>query len=245
MTTPDPDLRDVQDQKHPWYFRFLVFLITRFGAALVWCWFKTLRTEVINGPAEKALRGKQTMFYTCWHRTVVLALYFWRFRGGWLLASASKDGEFAAGLIRAFRNVPIRGSSSRGGRAAIVQMVENLKSGVSGGLIPDAPKGPSRVAKAGALVVAQRSGLPIIPTTFAAAPCLRLRTWDGTVIPYPFARFVTKFGEPFFVDPALEGEAFERRLSELEAVMNRDADELDALVRMPPIPPRRPKAGPY
>ena len=74
--------------------------------------------------------------------------------------------------------------------------------------------------------------------------CLRLRTWDGTVIPYPFARFVTKFGEPFYVDPTLEGEAFEARLRELEAILNRDADELDAMVNMPPIPPRRVRPTP-
>ena len=123
MTPTEPDLRDVQDQKHPWLFRFLVFTVTRLGAAFVWLWFKTLRTEVINGAMEKELRAKHTMFYSCWHRTVLFALYFWRFRGGWLLASASKDGEWAAGLIGAFRNVAIRGSSSRGGRAAIVQMV--------------------------------------------------------------------------------------------------------------------------
>ena len=226
------DVRDVQDQKHPWQFRLLVRVVTSFGAALVWCWFKTLRTEVINGAMEKQLRAKQTMFYAPWHRGVLFALYFWRWRKGWLLASASKDGEWAAGLIKRFGNIPIRGSSSRGGRAAIVQMVEHLKAGVSGGLIPDAPKGPARICKPGALVVAQRSGLPIIPTTVAAHPCIRLKSWDRTIIPLPFARFVTKFGDPFHVDPSLEGEAFDARLRELEEILNRDADELDAYVGM-------------
>jgi lysophospholipid acyltransferase (LPLAT)-like uncharacterized protein len=228
----DADLRDVQDQKHPWQFRLLVRVVTSLGAALVWCWFKTLRTEVINGAMERELRTRHTMFYAVWHRGVLFALYFWRWRRGWLLASASKDGEWAAGLIKRFRNIPIRGSSSRGGRAAIKQMVEHLKAGMSGGLIPDAPKGPARKCKAGALVVAQRAGVPIIPTTVAAHPCIRLKSWDRTIIPLPFARFVTKFGEPFYVDPALEGEAFEARLRELEEIMNRDADELDAYVGM-------------
>ena len=229
---PAEDLRDVQDQRHPWQFRLLVYVLTAFGAIFVWCLFKTLRTEVINGAMEKELRRKHAMFYAPWHRGVLISLYFWRWRRGWLLASASKDGEWATGLIRRFGNIPIRGSSSRGGRAAIKQMVEHLQRGVSGGLIPDAPKGPARVAKAGALVVAQRAGVPIIPTTFAVHPCIRLKSWDRTIIPLPFARFVTKFGEPFHVDPALEGEAFERRLRELEELLNRDADEVDAYVGM-------------
>ena len=74
--------------------------------------------------------------------------------------------------------------------------------------------------------------MPIIPATFGAHPCIRLKSWDRTILPLPFARFVTKFGEPFYVDPSLEGEAFEARLKQLEELMNREADELDAYVGM-------------
>jgi lysophospholipid acyltransferase (LPLAT)-like uncharacterized protein len=228
----DGDLRDVQDQNHPWPFMLSVHVVTWIAAAIVWLWFKTLRAEVINGAEERELRKQHTMFYTSWHRGLLFTLYFWRWRRGWLLASPSKDGEWATGLIKRFGNFPIRGSSSRGGRAAIKQMVESLKRGVPGGLVPDAPKGPARRCKAGALVVAQRAGVPIIPATFAAHPCIRLRSWDRTIIPLPFARFVAKFGEPFHVDPSLQGRAFDERLQQFEELMNREADELDAYVGM-------------
>jgi lysophospholipid acyltransferase (LPLAT)-like uncharacterized protein len=228
----DDAVRDVQDMKHPWHFRLLVRVGTTLAAVLVWCWFKTLRTEVINGAQEKARRKQQAVVYASWHRGVLFALYFWRWEKGWLLASASKDGEWATGLIKRFGNFPIRGSSSRGGRAAIKQMVECLKSGVSGGLVPDAPKGPAGTCKAGALIVAQRAGAPIIPATFAAHPCIRLKSWDRTILPLPFARFVAKFGEPFYVDPSLEGEEFEARRKELEQLMDREAAELDAYLGM-------------
>jgi len=219
-------VRDVQ-VVHPWHFRLLVFVVTSLGAAIVWCWFKTLRVTYVNGPWEKEQRKKGPMFYAIWHRGVLYAIYFWRFRRGWLLASASKDGEWAAGLIKRAGNIPIRGSSSRGGRQAIVQMVDALKGGMSGGLIPDAPKGPARVSKPGALVVAQRSGVPVIPTAFAAERAWRLKSWDRTIIPKPFSRFVVKFGEPFSVDPGLEGEAFDKRLAEFDAAMNRLTDDVD------------------
>ena len=227
VTTASEDARDAV-VVHPWHFRLLVYVVTSLGAAIVFCWWKTLRVTVINGEMERELRKKGPMFYAPWHRGVLWALYFWRWRKGWLLASASKDGEWATGLIRRFGNIPIRGSSSRGGRAAIVKMVEHLKAGISGGLIPDAPKGPARVSKPGVLVVAQRAGVDIVPVAIAAERCWRLKSWDQTIIPKPFSRFVVKFAEPFKVDPALEGAAFEQRLREFDKVMNDLADEVDA-----------------
>lgn len=229
---PDESLRDAT-VVHPWHFRLLVFAVTRLGAALVWCWMKTLRVTVINGEQELALRQKQTLSYAIWHRGMLIALWFWRFRRGWLLASASKDGEWAAGMMRAYGNIAIRGSSSRGGRAAIVQMVDHLRRGIPGGLISDAPRGPARVSKPGALVVAQRAGVPVIPTAFAARRAFRVKSWDRTIIPRPFSRLYVKYGDPFWVDPSLEGEAFEKRLVEFDAVMNQLADDVDALAGEP------------
>lgn len=172
---------------------------------------------------------------------MLVALWFWRFRGGWLLASASKDGEWAAGMMRAYGNIALRGSSSRGGRAAIVQMVDHLKRGIDGGLISDAPRGPARVSKPGSLVIAQRGGVPIIPTAFAAAGAWRVKSWDRTIIPKPFSRLYVKYGEPFTVDPSLEGEAFEKRLQEFDDVMNQLADDVDKLAGSPlePWPDRK------
>ena len=230
----DDDIREVQDLRHPWHFRLLVFVVTSLGAFIVWLVFKTLRTEVIGGEQEKELRKETAMLYACWHRSVLITLYFWRFRKGFYLASASKDGEWAVGLIKRFGNWAIRGSSSRGGKAAIRQMVDHLQRGISGGIIPDAPKGPARQAKIGALVVAQRSGKPLVPVSFAIHPCIRVKSWDRTIIPLPFAKFVTKFGEPFYVDPSLEGPALEARMKELETILNRDADEVDRRAGMKP-----------
>lgn len=218
--------RDVQ-VRHPWHFRLLVRVVTTIGAIVLWCWFRTIRITVINGAEEKVLRTKGPILYATWHRGVLCTIWFWRWRGGFYLASASKDGEWAAGLVRCFGNVTIRGSSSRGGRAAMAQMVDALKSGVSGGIIPDAPRGPARVSKPGALVVAQRSGCTLLPVALAMEHGIRLKSWDRTMLPRPFTRFVAKFGEPFHVDPALEGEAFARRLAEFDIVMNRLADDVD------------------
>lgn len=236
MTSPPPaasagesaseELRDVQ-VRHPWHFRLLVRVVTGIGALVLWCWFRSLRFTVINGAEEKVLRAKGPILYATWHRGFLFTVYFWRGRGGFYLASASKDGEWGAGLVRWFGNVTIRGSSSRGGRTAIVGMIEALKNGLCGGIVPDGPKGPARVSKPGPLIVAQRSGCVILPTAFAMEHGIRLKSWDRSMLPRPFSRCVAKFGEPFYVDPSLEGDAFARRLEELNAEMNRITDDAD------------------
>lgn len=214
--------------RHPWHFRLLVFLVSGLAATIILLWFKTLRLTVINGEKERQWRKEGPMVYAIWHQGVLFAPYFWRWRKGWLLASASRDGEWVAGIIHRLGNVTIRGSSSRGGRIAIQQMVEHLKAGISGGIIPDAPKGPAFTCKPGILVVAQRAGVPVIPTQFGFERAKRLRSWDRTLIPMPFSRAVVKFGEPFRVDPSLEGESFDRRLAEFAEIMKRDAAEIEA-----------------
>lgn len=229
MTTPRPaeELRDLQFRQ-PWHFRLLVRVVTTIGAAVLWCWFRSLRMTVINGEQEKALRAKGPILYATWHRGFLATVYFWRCRGGFYLASASKDGEWGAGLVHRFGNITIRGSSSRGGRAATAEMIDALKKGICGGLLPDGPKGPARVSKPGVLLVAQKSGCTLLPTAFGMEHGLRLKSWDRSMLPRPFTRFVAKFGEPFYVDPSLEGEAFARRLAEFDVEMNRLTDEVDA-----------------
>ncbi len=231
---PDPgDAADRRDEqvRHPWHFRLLVFAVTRLFAIALWALCRSVRLSVIGGEEERRLRARGPMFYATWHRGVLFAIYFWRCRNGNYMASASRDGEWAVGLIRALGNRAVRGSSSRGGRVAIQRMVEELQAGHPCGLNPDAPRGPAQVAKPGALAIAQRAGVPIVPVQFAFERCIRLKSWDRTMIPLPFTRGVVKFGEPFAVDPALEGEAFERRRVEFEAVMNRVTDEVDAYFR--------------
>jgi lysophospholipid acyltransferase (LPLAT)-like uncharacterized protein len=232
--TVETEDRRVVLERHPLPYRILIRAVTFFGAMVLLVWYKTLRVTVIGGETERELRRKQTMFYATFHRGVIWTIYFWRWRKGFYLASSSKDGEWAVGLIKAFGNHAVRGSSSRGGKLAIQGMVDALRSGISGGIIPDAPKGPERVCKIGTLVAAQRAGVSIVPVAIHADRCWRLRGWDRTIFPKPFSRFVVKFGEPFTVDPALSGPALEARLAEFDAVMNRIADDADTFFGAPP-----------
>lgn len=99
------------------------------------------------------------------------------------------------------------------------------------GFFPGRPR-PERRSKPGILALAQRAGVPIVPVTFSCRPCVRIKSWDRTILPLPFARLVAKYGEPLLPGVPLEGAAFDARLRELDDALNRDADEVDADVGM-------------
>ncbi|MCZ6688276.1 MAG: lysophospholipid acyltransferase family protein [Planctomycetota bacterium] len=209
-------------------FRLAVYLLTGLAAVGLWCWFKTLRLEIVGEEHDPFKHGKGPVIYTTWHRSFLFGVYFLRGRRGYTMASRSKDGEWAAGLVQRFGNRTVRGSSSRRGGPALHGLIEKLKEGSSGSLVTDAPLGPARKSKPGILLCAQKSGVPILPMQFAAKWCVRLNSWDRTILPLPFSRFVVKFAEPFEVDPDLEKEEFDRRLGELDVVLNQLTDEVDA-----------------
>ena len=72
-------------------------------------------------------------------------------------------------------------------------------SPVSAGIIVDGPRGPALEAKVGALVIARETGLPVVPDTWWSNRLLRVKSWDRTIVPLPFARIVFAFEEAICV----------------------------------------------
>ncbi|MCR4316982.1 MAG: lysophospholipid acyltransferase family protein [Planctomycetes bacterium] len=216
-----------EGRKQPWHFRLTVYVVTGFMSIVLRLWFATLKPTIIGREIEDAALKSGPVIYATWHQGVIYALWYRRDRKLALMASSSKDGEWAAQLVHHFGNAAVRGSSSRDGLKALVEIIRAVKNGVSVGLLPDAPRGPARISKPGALVIAQKTGRPIIPIQFMAEKCFRLKSWDRTMIPMPCSRFVLKYGEPFFVDPNLRGDDFEKRRREFDDAMNNLAEEMD------------------
>ncbi len=135
-------------------------------------------TDVPNAPAVIAF----------WHGAMLPVWYRYRRRGATALVSASPDGALLAGYLeRSLRyERVIRGSSSRGGSEALALVVEALAERPCL-ITPDGPRGPARQAKAGALVAAQRAGVPVVAVGWWCRRAVRLRSWDGMRIPLPFS----------------------------------------------------------
>jgi lysophospholipid acyltransferase (LPLAT)-like uncharacterized protein len=139
------------------------------------------------------------------------------------MTSENFDGEWIAGIIERFGYGTARGSTSRGARKALLQLVREMAAGRPAGFAVDGPRGPVRVAQPGAVWLAQATGNPVLPFHLEADRHWALRSWDRSQIPKPFSTVALAVGEPFDV-PAEAGEAsveaarvkLEERLRELE-----------------------------
>src|SRR5687768_14335560 len=128
---------------------------------------------------EAASQTGKVPIYTFWHNRVFLATYFWQRRRIVVLTSRSFDGEYIARFIQRFGYGAVRGSSTRGAVGALVEMVRLMRAGCPAAFTIDGPKGPRYVAKMGAVLLAKKTGNPILPFTITAARLWTARkSWD-------------------------------------------------------------------
>lgn len=144
----------------------------------------------------EALERKNASFILAfWHCKLLLMQYALRGRPVTALISRHGDGELIARTMARFGHAAARGSSTRGGAAALREAIRVARAGGSIAITPDGPKGPARIAKVGVVEIARATGLPILPVSVAYSRCKRLASWDGFEIPLPFSRMVIAYGE--------------------------------------------------
>ena len=134
-----------------------------------------------------------------WHGRILPATVFFKNRGIVVITSQNFDGEWIAGIIRRFGYGTARGSSSRGGARALVQLRRDLAAGRPAGFTLDGPRGPARVAQPGAVFLAGATGYPILPFHFEASRFWEMNSWDRTQVPKPFSRVALAIGAPLHV----------------------------------------------
>jgi len=189
--------------------------IAALGSTLRW------RTEGLEHLETIARSGRQPVM-AFWHGRILPATFFFRRRGIVVMTSENFDGEWIAGIIERFGYGTARGSTSRGGRKALLQLAREMAAGRAAGFAVDGPRGPARVAQPGAVWLAQATGNPVLPFHLEADRQWSLRSWDRTQIPKPFSTVALTVGKPFDVPPGGDGaieEArvkLEERLRELE-----------------------------
>src|SRR5262249_47421810 len=148
-------------------------LIIRFaGLALYWlirAIGATLKFEVIGWEHHSE---SEPLVYCFWHNRIPIATFFWRRRGIVVMSSRSSDSEYIAGFIQRFGYGTAKGSSPRGARGGLIQMIRAVRSGKSAAFTVDGPRGPIYEAKPGALLLAKKSGAAILPFS-----CLLDRRW--------------------------------------------------------------------
>jgi len=185
-------------------------LINALGHTLRW------RVEGLQQYDAIVASGRQPVM-AFWHGRIHPATYYFRRRGIVVITSENFDGEWIAGIIERFGYGTARGSTSRGGRRALVQLVRDLEAGRPAGFTLDGPRGPARVAQPGAIWLAKATGNPVVPFHLEADRFWTTNSWDRTQIPKPFATVAIAVGEPLEVSADAGDEGLEAARRDLEA----------------------------
>jgi len=170
---------------------------------------------------EAAALKNRIPIYTCWHNRVFLSTYFWQRRAIVVMTSRSFDGEYIARFIQRFGYGTARGSSTRGATGAVVEMVRLMRAGCPAGFTIDGPKGPRYVAKMGAVLLAKKTGNPVLPFTIVAERFWEARkSWDRFQIPKPFTRVRVIIAPPIDVPADADDETLNAKRDELQAALD-------------------------
>ena len=190
-------------------------------ALLMRLWFATCRVRVHDQAnfLNPKLTGKP-IIASFWHYSLLYQFYFLRGHKATVMVSASRDGEYIARLAGHFGFSAARGSRNHKGVEGLRTLFRAVRRGESCALVADGSQGPPRVAQSGAILLASRSGLPIVPMLWSAERYFIVRSWDRTAIPKPFSRIDFFFGEPLLVPAELSGEGIEAHRLLLEQRLN-------------------------
>jgi lysophospholipid acyltransferase (LPLAT)-like uncharacterized protein len=198
-------------------------LVQLLGSTLRW------KTEGLEHFDAIVAAGHQPVM-AFWHGRILPATYYYRRRGIVAITSENFDGEWIAGIIERFGYGTARGSTSRGGRRALLQLVRDMAAGRPAGFTLDGPRGPARVAQPGAVWLAKATGNPVLPFHLEASHHWTMNSWDRTQIPKPFSTVAIAMGEPFHVDADTDDAGLERaRLNLEERLRTLEARALNLL----------------
>ncbi|MFZ5563475.1 MAG: lysophospholipid acyltransferase family protein [Thermodesulfobacteriota bacterium] len=201
-------------------------------------WFGTVRVRV----ADKAVfdryftnhRDTGHVVAGTWHRNAIFFFYYFRkLKNAGIMISSSKDGDIAAGVARRFGYNVVRGSSSKGGRTALENMVRYMRESPAQticGTPVDGPRGPARKMKKGMLVLARDAGAWFVPMACSGSRVFTFfKSWDKTILPRPFSTMVLTFGTPRKIDPGLSDQGLEALRQEVEAEIDDITDRADRI----------------
>lgn len=195
-----------------WVLRFLVMFIGR-----------TLRWRIEDPAGLLANTPQRSVVFATWHNRLFLVPFL--YRKHWcgrqrtkvaVMVSASKDGEKLVRVLEKFDLICVRGSSSRRGKEALLEMTRYVNDGYDAGITPDGPRGPKYKVASGVVSLAHLTGAPIIPFAWDTTWKITLKSWDGFMIPLPFGRATLRIAAPMTV--SREADRENKRL-ELETIL--------------------------
>ena len=199
---------------------WLVFFVERIVTT-------SLRMRWRDDSGLASASGGPPVIFCLWHNRLAISMIVHRRHPRKLaaLVSASKDGALLAAVLGRFGVEQVRGSSSRRGPQALLEMTSRGGMGYDLAVTPDGPKGPRYIVQDGVISLAQITGFPIVAVTCNIRRKVCLKSWDGFQIPMPFSRCEMILGRPMAVPRDADSVRREELRRELETRLREDSTD--------------------
>lgn len=173
----------------------------------------TYRYEFVgreNKDIAKTNSPYKTFVYATWHQNLIGGIFSHIGEKFTMVISGSKDGELVSVTCEKFGHMPARGSSTRGGKNAMLEIVKFMKMGYPGAITVDGPKGPPHIVKPGVIEIARLCQCAILPLSpYPKNFWVIKKSWDQFRIPKPFSKIVVAIGEPIYIPENITREQFD------------------------------------
>ena len=194
---------------------FIIYRLT-----LLLC--KTLKIRFINGEVvNNFYKSNKNFVLAFWHGTMLVPWYVHRNKNFAAIVSKSKDGGLLERVLKPMNYTIVRGSSHTGGSVALGILVDYAKNEKSIAITPDGPQGPPRKLKAGAVIAAKRSNIPLVLLGVGYQSKNELHSWDKFQIPKFFSKVNLIYSEPIYIEFESSYDETSRLIEECESKLNK------------------------
>jgi lysophospholipid acyltransferase (LPLAT)-like uncharacterized protein len=238
MSTPDA-AADSQEQQESvnthydtrlpqlkWSRRIQIPIIAAVVSSVIRLLGPTLRYEVLGWHhAEKVYASKKQCIWAFWHRVIIPIVWWYRNHGVVVMNTTAFDGQWTRKVIEWLGFGTAQGSSSRGGLRGLAVMARRIEEGKDCGFTIDGPRGPRYIAKPGPVMLARKTGAPIMVFHLGVDHGRTFeKTWDHFLLPLPFARAMILFAPPIFVPKDASVELMDAKHAEMQRELERVRD---------------------
>jgi len=221
---------DTQLPELPWSRRIQIPVIAALVYSVIGILGPTLRFEVLGWRnAENVYASGRRCIWAFWHRVIIPVVWWRRKRGVVVMNTTAFDGQWTRKVIEWMGYGTAQGSSSRGGLRGLAIMARRIEEGKDCAFTIDGPRGPRYVAKPGPIMLARRTGAPVVVFHIGVQHGKTFeKTWDHFLLPRPFAKTVMIFAPPIEVPPDADSALLEAKHAEMQKELERVRDIAEA-----------------
>jgi len=201
--------------------KFLISLGTKLIGPTVNVLCKTLKIEETNkSQTNRLIESNQNIVFAFWHGTMLVPWYVLRKFSPNTIISNSKDGDLLVKVLEKWNYKVKRGSSTRGGKEVLDELISEANKNNSIVITPDGPRGPQKIMKAGGVIIAKKAQIPLVLVGICYSKKIKLNSWDKFEIPFFFSRVNIIYSEPIYIDKDLTYDATDSRIKQLSERLN-------------------------